>query len=865
MKKAKGEGKAIVGIAMAVIMLASVLAVMVPMSEARTTATEIDAGDTVYIGEQGLALDLNGDGIYGDVGVLEGVPDTATEGTALSVPTSWIVPAVTEGKYYYDANGNGALDAGEFYIYVDTPVITGDVILNTATQDSIVGKSVPTSAEIVFKVEMNFGEKIPGSQFKIVVTDPDGVVLDAIDGQDLTNLDATLGTTIFVGDWTVGGTTTAPPYPDALDLDWMDTGTYKVTIKTDKTDCNMLDISSAEMEFTIRNEELLIEAVKDEVGRGEDIILKVTGNPMAYYYLIVTNVDVTAPPAIKATGDVKALDTVGDAYPLTATPNLAAWIKTGSDGIADIKVATTGADERTYTIKVYDTTAVTPPPMPTFAPDAVVDAGTPEADEDKVDVKVVKPGVTFDMPASVVVGEEVTIRGTVSAGDRVDILIDDGDTVYFDDEPVDENNEFEVKWDTAGLTPGSYTIDVYIDCPYDTYAEIETAGIDEDGITTIRLVAPELTAEQPRNVIAEGDDYEIKGTATGTDDVDYILIGPNGWKSGLPWLLNGIWVSSTSVSDNEFSEEETMVVGLDTGMWKALVLAPGRDGMYATGDVAGGLTTGSFVGLVAGKNQDQIVAIIKDQTSEAVGSDDLLVEFSFWVETARVELDSIASVAVGEPLVVTGTTNREPETTITISTFAGPMDLPAVIAEVEWPTKDGGVFNATIDTTDAVSGTYTLEADDGDGHTDTATVEIPPAITVFDTGAGTYPSISGTHNGTITPHYDINVSKIYTYPCTGTGGHTEYVAFFNATTREEIANGIWNGYQGAGDYHYIAFDSPFVLQASVTYNYTIKTGSYPQIIHEPGKEVTGGMINCTEFTDANGKKYNNWIPAIRLE
>ncbi len=25
------------------------------------------------------------------------------------------------------------------------------------------------------------------------------------------------------------------------------------------------------------------------------------------------------------------------------------------------------------------------------------------------------------------------------------------------------------------------------------------------------------------------------------------------------------------------------------------------------------------------------------------------------------------------------------------------------------------------------------------------------------------------------------------------------------------------------------------------------------------------VIKCTEFTDANGKKYYDWIPAIRLE
>ena len=144
-------------------------------------------------------------------------------------------------------------------------------------------------------------------------------------------------------------------------------------------------------------------------------------------------------------------------------------------------------------------------------------------------------------------------------------------------------------------------------------------------------------------------------------------------------------------------------------------------------------------------------------------------------------------------------------------------------------------------------------------------VEQAPGLFDTDSPANPYPSIFGTHYGTIQPDQDITVHKMYTYPCSGTGGHSEYVAFYNATTGEEIANGTWNGYQGAGDYHYIEFVVPFVLHENETYSYTIITDSYPQIIHEKSKLVIGGTIACTEFTDANGKKYEDWIPAIRLE
>ena len=132
----------------------------------------------------------------------------------------------------------------------------------------------------------------------------------------------------------------------------------------------------------------------------------------------------------------------------------------------------------------------------------------------------------------------------------------------------------------------------------------------------------------------------------------------------------------------------------------------------------------------------------------------------------------------------------------------------------------------------------------------------------FDTGEGTYPSISGTFNGTITPSIEVvNITTLYTYPCPGTGGHTEYavISYSNGTV---IAEAYWNGY--TGDWHNLTFNNSFTLYGNQTYNYTIHTGSYPQIIHQHEYNATGGVITCEEFVDVNGKRHENWIPAIRL-
>jgi len=132
----------------------------------------------------------------------------------------------------------------------------------------------------------------------------------------------------------------------------------------------------------------------------------------------------------------------------------------------------------------------------------------------------------------------------------------------------------------------------------------------------------------------------------------------------------------------------------------------------------------------------------------------------------------------------------------------------------------------------------------------------------FDTGPGTYPSISGTYNGTFTPKQTVTVSKLYTYPCAGTGGHSEYVIICKGS--ETVAEGSWGGYQEA-EWSYIKFSEAVTMTANEQYSFSIRTGSYPQVIHRPALTNANGTITCTEFVDVNGNSYNDWIPAIRLE
>ncbi len=262
---------------------------------------------------------------------------------------------------------------------------------------------------------------------------------------------------------------------------------------------------------------------------------------------------------------------------------------------------------------------------------------------------------------------------------------------------------------------------------------------------------------------------------------------------------------------------------------------------------------------------------IADNLSTASGSNisvPIMLENSTGVASISIKLNYNASVVnvtdatAGDFTAFFGFDNTNAANGwITISTYitgqnlTGDVNIANVTLEAIGNPGDSSSLNLTIL---SMSDQYGKGVN---GTTDNGTFIVD--TTVFDTGSplNPYPSIMGNHTGTIKPNHTVIATKLYTYPCTGTGGHTEYAKIGNLTWN---ATATWEGY--AGDWHNITFDKTVVLLANKTYNYTIRTGSYPQIIHEQNyTTLDGSFINCTKVADANGKEYNNWIPAIRLD
>ncbi len=234
---------------------------------------------------------------------------------------------------------------------------------------------------------------------------------------------------------------------------------------------------------------------------------------------------------------------------------------------------------------------------------------------------------------------------------------------------------------------------------------------------------------------------------------------------------------------------------------------------------------------------------------------------------ARAELPNQPPTAV-----IHSITPNPAEQMLDLVTFAGNgTDTDGTVVAYNWSSSFDGTLSTAqsfaIPASNLSVGTHVIslqvQDDDGAWSSDaSANLTILPfdPSRVFDTGGGSYPSIAGTHSGTLRLNQSMLVSRLYTYPCPGSGGHAKYVHIYGNGVDE---NATWDGY--AGDWQRITFAEPFSLQGGKTYTYELRTGSYPQIIHNASTMVTGGLITCSSFVDGNGNTRVDWIPAIRLE
>lgn len=351
---------------------------------------------------------------------------------------------------------------------------------------------------------------------------------------------------------------------------------------------------------------------------------------------------------------------------------------------------------------------------------------------DSVDVSVVKKKALLDLPDTCVIGNDLKINGTVNAGNTVDIAIDD--MIVKINIAVDSQGHFTEELPTPQTSgtavEGDIELSVFID--EDLALGEDVKDLSDDGSALIMMIEGGLSLDRYPRLIARGDTLTISGTAPGFDAVDLLAISPSGGggeglnpsDSDLEGLPPGItyYVESTSGTDSSFSFEIDVQDGADEGKYLLFVLVPGKDRIYGrTGSsylldgIRDGYAGGDLMNL-ASKMQDELDAIIKDAT-QGPGSDDRVEMLHLEVSERSVALYTVEDVVIGDDLIVTGSSNREGQS-VAVRVY-GAMDLGRELVTVE-----DGKFSAVFETLEAVTGTYTVEVDDRDRHTDTAMFRI---------------------------------------------------------------------------------------------------------------------------------------------
>ena len=238
---------------------------------------------------------------------------------------------------------------------------------------------------------------------------------------------------------------------------------------------------------------------------------------------------------------------------------------------------------------------------------------------------------------------------------------------------------------------------------------------------------PELTAELSTTEIDPGDTFTVSGNAIDIEieQVDIITLAPCGGRGKgmngsagtyinvrVPATIPGITYVAASVSEvDTFSKEIHVHPDAEPGNYVVIVLHPGRDGYYGSGDIPSGcmllpaISRGNATRLLY-YTQDQLLCIIEDATTCTAGSDDLMVALQIKVKgTPCVSLDPISAMEVGDPLRVTGSTCRG-DTPILITVW-GPSGEESEVVQPQ-----SGKFKATFDTEGIVPGTYGVRAED---------------------------------------------------------------------------------------------------------------------------------------------------------
>ena len=567
--KTKMKGNAIIGISMAAIMVASVLAVTVPMVSAESIG-----GNFNYIVAQPdvqkvlIVQNLQFTGYGSDVtvsrivsGDVECVYQTDANNRIYNV--NW----PTSGVYY--VNYDPALKLGAAQLSVENPVVPLKLKVGTKEVSSI-AEGTPLK---VYTGGINLFDE---DKVDLVIIGPDGQIkTDTINYQKFTGITVaqlmTYGNKLITNGWKIGD--------------------YTFQVKSKSANACGLSVSSDVKPLKILKGEISIDAEPTSTMELDTVKVTVTG-------VAGDVIRVKADPCDGA----KFIDGVED----TPTGGCTFTDTIDSDGIR--KYVIEFGDTGTYTIMV------------------TVQSGPRAGDYDTVDITVSDKGVWFDLASTVVIGEKLDIKGIANTGTYVDVFIDNVLYARLHNLVIEADGTFskEVRTTDVGMTvPGLVTLKAWLDCAKRPGESHPTTSAD--GSAAILVLKTHLDATISNTTVALGDCFEVFGNAS-SDYVEIVLISPEGGDgTGMDGLYGTTiytvptFCNSTNYFNNYYKKLK-VDSDADNGNYTVIVLNPGKDKAYGDSeytyidsilDLDG---EGPEPGVidVSNKTQEQIAAIISD-------------------------------------------------------------------------------------------------------------------------------------------------------------------------------------------------------------------------------------------------------------
>jgi hypothetical protein len=471
MKKGEGKGrghKAIIGVAIVAIMLATLMA-MAPTGSATDITSaylttrngyqvnpafvviEIKEGDTdaIKIGQELIFSNAN----EGDTVLIFGIPDTNTDDEAFSASafvTETVGGKTVEGIYFDTTSmgrtGTYTVTCGSLsqQLSVSEPTLPLELKLGPVTVSNI---AVGTALRVDCSGATDLN---PYDCVNLVITDPRGRQIKT---------------------WTVGGETQyfdeinveqlikygSPDTATQVDTeDWI-LGPYTFSVETEEENARGLDLSSPTKTLTLLKGEVDVDVDKTEVGELQSVTVIVTG-----IYDHVIHVESTAGKDFVEfeEGLADFSDTISESRLM------------GKSGCYGFDVTMEEDGQMEFSVRFYDTGAY------------VIEAtDLATYDEDMEDVKVSVKAVTFDMPAVVAIGDNLTVKGTANAGDYIDIAIED--YIVKQSIPIAEDGTFEANLPTPVTpgrgSPGPITLAVFIRIADEPAFSADVSDLEDDG------------------------------------------------------------------------------------------------------------------------------------------------------------------------------------------------------------------------------------------------------------------------------------------------------------------------------------------------------------------------------------------------